>query len=129
MKSLLLRAIMCLFPILSFSQITGKITDTKGEPLPFVNIYAEDDSYGSTSNEDGLYELKPYQAGNYTLVFQFLGYKTVKKEVNYQNNPITVNVSLEASSTSLDEILVDAGENPANSIIQKAIKNRKKKRR
>ena len=126
MKSLLLRAIICLFPILSFSQITGKITDTKGEPLPFVNIYAEDDSYGSTSNEDGLYELKPYQAGNYTLVFQFLGYKTVKKEVNYQNNPITVNVSLEASSTSLDEILVDAGENPANAIIQKAIKNRKK---
>ena len=53
------------------AQIVGKVTDTKGEPLPFVNIYLEDTYDGTTSNDDGDFELNIAATGNYTVVFQF----------------------------------------------------------
>ena len=62
-----------------FAQIKGKITDINNAPLPFVSVYFDETVRGTTSNNDGDYELVANQAGNYTVVFQFLGYKTVKK--------------------------------------------------
>ena len=39
------------------SQITGTVKDTSGQPLPYVNIFIENTYNGTTSNEDGYFEL------------------------------------------------------------------------
>ena len=39
------------------SQIQGTVKDLKGKPLPYVNIFIENTYKGTTSNEDGQYEL------------------------------------------------------------------------
>lgn len=106
------------------SQITGTVKDDKGSPLPYVNIYTENGSAGTTTNQEGIYELKINQPGNYTLVYQFLGYKTLKKTVSSKNFPLTLDVNLIPESTSLDEVTVNSGENPANRIIRNAIDSR-----
>ena len=106
------------------AQITGTVKDEKGAPLPYVNIYTQDGAKGTTTNEEGIYELKVSEPGNYRLVYQFLGYKTLKKEVQAEDLPISIDVVLKAESTSLDEVTVESGENPANRIIRNAIAKR-----
>lgn len=108
------------------AQVVGEITDTKGEKLPYVNIYLENSFTGTTSNQEGNYELEISKPGDYTIVYQFLGYKTQKKQVNIQSFPYTINVSLAEESTSLEEVVINSDENPADRVIRKAIANRKK---
>ena len=40
-----------------FSQIKGTVTDVKGNPLAFVNIFEENTYNSTTSNEQGKFEL------------------------------------------------------------------------
>lgn len=108
------------------SQITGTVSSTKGDTLPFVNVYIENSNIGTTSNEEGNYELQFSKEGTHTVVFQFLGFKTLKKPVNITSFPFRLDAALEEETTSLDEVLVQSNENPANKIIRSAIKNRKK---
>lgn len=125
MKKTVLSFILSTFYFFSFSQITGTITDNKNEPLPFVNIYIENTFTGTTSNEDGYYELNVSDLKDYTLVYQYLGFKTVKKKVSVNSLPYNINVTLEEEKVSLDEVVVKAEENPANAIMRQAIAKRK----
>ena len=125
MKKLLLSTISLLCAFASFSQIKGTVTDTKNEPLPFVNIYIDNTYKGTTSNEEGIYELYISEPDTYTIVFQFLGYKTVKKTVTIETFPFNLDTVLADEEISLDEVVVNSGENPANIIIRQAIAKRK----
>lgn len=107
------------------SQLVGKVTDAKGEELPFVNIYLEDSYIGTTTNDNGNYELAVEQPGEYVVVYQFLGYKTIKKDLTLSDFPAVLNVTLEEESVSLDEVVIDTSEDPAYRIIRKAIEYRK----
>lgn len=120
--TLLLLFLFC--SVTGFSQIEGKVTNTSGEPLPYVNIYLENTFTGTTSNQHGVYELEIFQPGKYTLVFQFLGYETEKKEVEITDFPFNLNVTLQEEATSLDEVIVQSGANPAREIMENAIEKR-----
>lgn len=113
-----------IFSISAFSQITGKVTNASQEPLPYVNIYLENTFTGTTTNENGVYELEVSNPGDYTLVFQFLGYKTLKKDIAPEEFPFILDIELEEETTSLEEVVIRARENPAHRIIANAIQNR-----
>src|SRR5690606_35026404 len=113
------------FTGLIFSQITGTVQDPRGESLPYVNIYTEDGRSGTTTNEDGNYSLKLSAPGAYTLVFQYLGYETLRKDITIESFPFTLNVQLTPTTTSLDDVIVNSNENPANKIIRNAMNSRK----
>lgn len=118
----------CLFFLAAFqlhAQITGTVQDQQGKTLPYVNIYTENGNFGTTTNDDGFYELKISHPGNYTLIYQFLGYKTQRKNIEYNGNSQQIDVALTAESTSLDEVTINSGENPALAIMRNAIANRK----
>ena len=108
------------------SQIKGKITDTKGEPLSFVSVYLENTVTGSTSNDNGDYVLNIKKPGTYSIYFQFLGYKTLKKNVSINSFPLILNATLEEESIELKEILISTKDNPANVIIRNVIANKDK---
>lgn len=114
-----------LVTIQGFSQIIGNVKDTNGNPLAFVNIYIEGTYIGTTSNDEGNYELNVSEENTFTLVFKYLGYKTLKKELNIDAFPYTFNVSLEEEILTLDEVVINSNENPANRIIRQTIANRK----
>ncbi|WP_412985389.1 DUF5686 and carboxypeptidase regulatory-like domain-containing protein [Pontimicrobium sp. IMCC45349] len=117
--------IACFCSFLSYSQITGTVTDTKKEPLPFVNIYIDNTYIGTTSNEEGKYELNVNTTKEYTIVFKYLGYKTIKKTIEPKSFPYQLNIEMEEEEVSLAEVVVNANENPANRIIRATIDNRK----
>ena len=111
---------------LSFSQVRGIVTDVHNYPLSTVGIYLKNSVTGATSNESGRYQLSIREAGEYTIFFQFLGYKTLQKQVSITTFPFELNVQLEVENIILDEFSISTKENPANEIIRNAIKSRDK---
>ncbi len=124
MKQLLGFVLLLLTSHLS-AQIMGTVTDSRGEPLPYVNIYLENTYTGTTSNEEGTYTLDLKKTGEYHIIFQFLGYQTVKETITVERFPYTLNVKLAATTVSLQEVVIDATEDPAYRIIRETIKRRK----
>lgn len=105
----------------SFAQITGTVTSDKNEKLPYVNIYLEHSVTGTTTNNDGVYELDIQQKGTYTIVFQFLGYETKKQKITVRSFPYQLNVVLKEQGITLNEVSISSKENIAYSIIKNAI--------
>ena len=100
--NLLLFMFLSAFVSAQTMNVKGVVKDaTTGELLPGVSILIKGTTVGVETDFDGLYVLSDVQKGA-VLVFNYLGYKT--KEVSV--NATTLNVSLEQSTESLDEIVV-----------------------
>ncbi|GGW64847.1 carboxypeptidase-like protein [Winogradskyella epiphytica] len=125
MQKLLLSSLFIVFSSFLSAQITGHITDQNKKALPFVNILIENTYKGTTSNDDGYYELNITSPKSYTIVFSYLGYKTVKKTVTIEKFPYQLDITLVEESVSLGEVIIDAENDPANAIMRKAIAQRK----
>ncbi|NNE33524.1 MAG: carboxypeptidase-like regulatory domain-containing protein [Winogradskyella sp.] len=125
MRKYLFTACLFIFSVALSAQIVGTITDLNGNPLPFVNILIEDTYKGTTSNDDGYYELNISESKTYTIIYTYLGYKTVKKTVSINKFPYAIDIVLEDESVSLSEVIVNSEDNPANAIMRQAIAQRK----
>ncbi|MGB5237075.1 MAG: carboxypeptidase-like regulatory domain-containing protein, partial [Flavobacteriaceae bacterium] len=90
--------------------ILGKLTDkdANNEPLVFANVLIKGTAKGTTSDFDGLYEIPEVEPGTYTLVYSFLGYKTLEipNVVVEAGKDTEVNTGLGAGSVSLDEVVI-----------------------
>lgn len=90
--------------------IIGKISDKEmnNDPLPFANVLIKGTTKGTTTDFDGLYELKDLEPGEYTIIFSYVGYKTLEiPNVKVQAGKVTeINTGLAANSVSLNEVTV-----------------------
>jgi len=125
MKKSLIIILLC-FAFTINAQIKGNITDKEGTPLSSVSVYLEKTITGTTSNDNGDYVLNIKKTGNYTIVFQILGYKTIKKNVVIASLPHQLNVSMNEESVQLTAISISTKDNPANAIIRNVIANKDK---
>lgn len=123
MKNCILFGIFLITSIIS-AQVKGTITDAKKQPLSFVSIYLDNTITGTTSNDNGYYILDLKNTGKHTIVFQFLGYKTIKKEVSIASFPFQLDVVLEEENIELEGILISTKDNPANKIMRNVIANK-----
>ncbi len=106
------------------TEIQGKLTDSKGEALPFAGVIVIGTSQGTSSNLEGIYSLKLAQ-GNYVVEFRSIGYKTKQVNVQIGNLPTqTLNVTLDEDSFNLGEVILGNHEDPAYAIIREAQKKR-----
>ena len=110
---------------INYAQLRGIVSDEKGDPLPFVSIFIENSYIGTTTNEQGEYELRVKKPGKFIIVFQYLGYKT--KKIKYVLEPIIqkLDVQLLEENITLNEVVIDKSKNPANDVIKNAIANKK----
>jgi len=107
------------------SQIKGTVTDEKGNPLPLINVFEENTYNGTTTNEQGKYQLHLKSTGNNKIVFQYLGFKTQKIAVPTEKLGAPLDVKMIEENYSLNEVVIHTKDNPANAIIKKAIANKK----
>ncbi len=123
-KSILLLLVFFYLHSNVLGQVSGKITNTKGEPLSFATIYVKNSTQGTTSNMDGDYELD-LEEGNHEIIFQYVGFEQQTKRIDMKGEPIALDVVLNELSVGLKEVVVSVeGEDPAYAIIRKAIKKR-----
>ncbi len=125
MKKILFLLIV-LFTLQISAQLKGTVSDAKGNPLPFVNVYLDKTVTGTTTNNAGEYELALQTKGDHTVVFQFLGFKTLKKTITVDAFPFVLDVALEEQEIQLNEVRINTTENPANGIIRNVIANKEK---
>lgn len=103
--------------------IRGIVTDAAtGEPMPYTNVYVEGKFIGTMTDDNGHYELNVNKRAD-TLAASALGYKILKKPIGSTAEQ-TINFELEIDAISLDMAEVVAGENPADVLMRKIIKNK-----
>ncbi len=105
-------------------QISGKVTDVNGRPLPAASVYLKGSTNGTTTNQDGAYRLN-LSAGNYTMICAYVGYKTVERFVTVAQSEQQQDFLLEAQPMTLENVDVKAGaEDPAYEIMRQVIARR-----
>lgn len=105
--------------------ITGRVTDVSNRPLPFANVYIKGTTHGTNTNDDGVYAIS-VEPGKHQLVFKYLGYKTITREVTAEAEKITLDVTLEVENYQIAEVVISSNaEDPAYAIIRNAQKKRK----
>lgn len=98
-----------LFPLLIFSQdkiIKGKVVDNFGLGIPGVTVMLKDSNNATTTDLDGTYSIAAGKIKNGVLVFSYLGY--TPKNMIFNNQTNTINVSLLETEEQLDEVVVTA---------------------
>ena len=111
-----LRILLILFSVTCSSQnnsLSGRISD-RSENLSYVNIYIQNTKFGTSSNDEGHYQIKNIPSGTYKIVVSSLGYKTKTIKITFdKNEKIIQNFSL-VSDNSLDEIVVSGNLKPVS---------------
>ncbi|MEE1961249.1 SusC/RagA family TonB-linked outer membrane protein [Allomuricauda taeanensis] len=97
---LLLGAFLC-FGMIKAQTVSGTVSDANG-PLPGASVLVKGTTNGTQTDFDGNYTLNNID-GSATLVFSYIGYKTVERAVNGQS---TINVTLEEDAQALDEVVI-----------------------
>jgi TonB-linked SusC/RagA family outer membrane protein len=103
MKRIITLFIMMVFSFSGFAQerqITGKVTDSDGAPLPGVTIQLIGTNTGTISDVNGFYKISAAQG---TLRFSYIGF--VAREIVLTNQTI-IDIILEEETSMLDEVVV-----------------------
>jgi TonB-linked SusC/RagA family outer membrane protein len=108
MKQLLQKVLLGFAVILSwqFAQaqnraISGKVSDTGGNPLPGVSVTVKGTAQGAITDAAGKFSTQA--TTNATLVFSYIGYKAQEIKVGSQS---TIDVSMEEDAAALSEVIV-----------------------
>jgi TonB-linked SusC/RagA family outer membrane protein len=89
--------------------ITGKVTDASiKSPIPGAGAKIQSTNFATATNTDGSFTLNAdLMPGTYQLVFSYIGFKSISKEVTLGNNlSVVVNADISPDAVGLDEIIV-----------------------
>lgn len=83
--------------------LKGVVTNNSNK-LIGASIYIPEINNGTSTDEDGFYTIKLPQ-GKYNLVISYVGYNTVTKNINLEEN-YTLDIHLDESSSQLNELII-----------------------
>ncbi len=83
------------------STITGTINDENGIPLAGASVVVKGTTTGAVADFDGNYTIQA--PSNATLVFSYVGYKTIEIDINGKS---TINANMQEDASQLDEVVV-----------------------
>ncbi len=117
-KSLLLIASLVLSFQFGFCQITsvvGKVVDAKTlEPLPLANVFINNTTIGTSSDNDGNFKLTGLSPGVIEIVFSYVGYQTYQLKIVIKQNEVnTLSINLVQSEQQLKGVEVTSTRDKA----------------
>ena len=118
--------LLFLIPLITSGQsvkLSGVVSDQDGNSVPFVTVYIEGSTNGTTTNANGAYILN-VSPGFHTVVFRSMGYATLIKPTQVDAN-LVLDVTILPQSYRLKEVQVDGNEDPADRIMRLARSKRK----
>ena len=98
-----------MLPFFASAQIsvTGKVTDQNRQPLPGATVKLRNQKTAVVSDASGNYTITNLGNGKYTIVVSYIGYKTIEKTVELNQNT-TADFSLLPQNFLADEVIVRA---------------------
>lgn len=101
--------------------IRGYVRDDAGAALEFASIFVQENGSGTITNVEGFFELR-LDPGNYTLVFQYLGYESHVEKVAIGDLFKELNITLSQQPLELKTVdVIEGNEDPAYTVMRKAI--------
>ena len=114
MMAMLLMGVISLMGSVKAQNLTvgGRVTDTKGEAMPFVNVALmrpADTVFmrGASTDFDGRFTISGVDSGSYLLQASFVGYTTVYKDLEVREDMKNLTIEL-LQGTTLKEVTVTA---------------------
>ncbi len=88
--------------------LKGRVLDDNKQGLPGTTVVVVGTSVGATSDSEGNYTLPvTRKAGPVTVAFTAIGYETLRQDITLgTDETVTVNASMVAATTNLDEVVV-----------------------
>lgn len=106
--------------------LSGHVKDQRGAPVSFVSVYIRNTTYGTTSNEQGVYKFN-LSAGEYDVIYRYVGYKEQIEHISIKDNNVVHNVQMADEVFELKTVNVVDKRNrdtAANMIMRKVIAKR-----
>ena len=89
------------------NKITGTITNNEDmAPLEQVTVYFPELEKGTSTNEQGQFEIGDLPQGSFILVISSIGYQTHSMPINISQGTNTLNISLTPSVIEMEEVIV-----------------------
>ncbi len=90
-------------------QITGSITDRKGNPVSFANVYLEGSYDGTTTDTTGAFKLSTTLTGRQVIIASFIGFEKQLLEVDLDTLRSPLAIILREAVSELNEVVITAG--------------------
>jgi len=95
--------------------LSGTVKDKRGDVLPGAGVYVSGYKMATVTDNNGNYTL-PLKPGNYDILVQLIGYKTVNKNIIIADKAIKLDLVLEESITQLSEVTIKPDPNRSHYI-------------
>jgi hypothetical protein len=89
-------------------RIYGYVIDTNNRGIEFANVYFENTTLGTKTNQNGYYELTTDIKDSATLVYSMVGYETIKHTIQSNKHILQISVELRSTDKQLQEVNVTA---------------------
>jgi hypothetical protein len=107
MRNLFCLLVTALISFSAFAQIKGTIQDSRTkEPIPYVNIWVENQSSGTSADENGNFSLPETDASK-SIVFTAVGYGTKTLKIT----EVSGTIYLTPQAIELDEVVIESRKN------------------
>lgn len=95
-----------------------------GDPVAFALVFFRGTPIGTSADEDGNFELTYDALPGDSLTFTALGFKPYRLKMNKDVLTANLVILLEESNNTLDEVVIDAGEDPAIVLFRKILERK-----
>ncbi len=99
-----------LSPILAQSKLRvfGYVIDNNNRGIELANVYFDKTTIGTTTNQNGYYELSTTVKDSVVIVFSMLGYETIRHTLYPKQAVMQISVELRPTSTQIQDLDVVA---------------------
>ena len=87
-------------------RLFGYVLDSDNRGIELANVYVEGTTHGTTTNQNGYYDLTVEMADTIIMVYSMIGYESIRQQLYTQNKVLGVNVVLPTNEEMLNEITV-----------------------
>ena len=104
--------VMCLFFSMSLGakvpevRVFGYVLDSDNRGIELANVYVEGTTVGTTTNQNGYYDLTVGMSDTIIMVYSMIGYESFRQQLYTENKVLGVNVVLPTNEEMLSEITV-----------------------
>ena len=87
-------------------RVFGYVLDSDNRGIELANVYVEGTTHGTTTNQNGYYDLTVEMGDTIVMVYSMIGYESIRQQLYTQNKVFGINVVLPTNEEMLNEITV-----------------------
>ncbi|KGL64215.1 TonB-dependent receptor [Polaribacter sp. Hel1_85] len=99
---------ICQFSLIAQTTISGKVTDSKSNPIYGANVYLDGTYDGGSTNESGDFSFSTSEKGTQTIVISFISFETYIKTADVSSLKY-LTIKLRDDVNTLDAVVINAG--------------------